>query len=263
MAWSFFLLNTLFLFSSYYPAQKSRPMMNQSNDSGNPCFSPVRDNASNLFQLWVMFSVNYQGRYLITKVFVWYPSLTVCRFSFGLYKFPKVEHLMSSLWVRPESQCSQCQDKSTYSLIIKWSSCFRLACHTCPLALLVLPVMSLLGWKVLHVWRGEIISYAEFQPNFLFSMLPFTELLGQLDASISGPSGFLLCESDTSYCLLTSCRLAAGFQLSLLCWVSYHLRLLFFFQNLLDVSHLFCCLCGFIPLFLLGASEASKNKEFI
>lgn len=85
----------------------------------------------------------------------------------------------------------------------------------------------LLGWETLHVWRGEIISYVEFQPDFLFSMLPFIELLGELDASISGPPGFLLCESHTLYCLLTSCRLAAGFQFTLLCWVSYHLPVCF------------------------------------
>lgn len=80
-----------------------------------------------------MFTVDYQGRYLISKVFVWHPSLNVCRFSFGLFSFPRVEHLMSYLSVRRDGQCSQCQDnKDTYSLIIKWSSCFNEACHTCP-----------------------------------------------------------------------------------------------------------------------------------
>lgn len=36
--------------------------------------------------------------------------------------------------------------------------------------------------------------------------------------------------------------------------------LLSFFRNVLDISCVFCCLCGFIPLFLFGVLEESKGK---
>lgn len=87
--------------------------------------------------------------------------------------------------------------------------------------------LSLLGLRDPKYLERGPVSYIEFYPDFLFPMLPFTGLSETIDASVSGSSGFLLCESDTPPCLLTSCRLAAGFQLFLLCWVSDHLSICF------------------------------------
>lgn len=127
-----------------------------------------------------------------------------------------------------------------------------------PLAVPVLPVMIL----------SSTIFWDERGNNFLCRIsakLPFFNAtlhwaFRERDASVSGPSGFLLRESDPSYCLLTSRRLAAGFQLTLLCWVSYHLPVCFpsskTFLTFLISS------VAFVGLFLysfLGALEVSQD----
>lgn len=143
---------------------------------------------------------------------------------------------------------------------------FHLAPHICPLLFLFSrlwgclynpprEVCLLLGWRGLACLEKASVSYVGFT-----RLAVFTGLSKVLDASILGPSRLLLCESDIH---------VASWVLQTCCWVSTCpallsqlslIHLLSFFLNFLDISHLFCCLCGFIPLFLLGALEESKDK---
>ena len=145
-------------------------------------------------------------------------------------------------------------------------SVFQLAPHACPLLFLFShlwgslynsprEVCLLLGSRGPACLERASVSYVGFT-----RLAVFTGLSEVLDASILGPSGLLLCESDIH---VASCLLQTR------CWVSAFpallsqlplIHLLSFFLNFLDISHLFCCLCGFIPLFLLGALEDSKDK---